>query len=70
MPGDMNGLQLVEAARRQRPGLQALLASGYSREALQNLAQLRDDVAFLQKPYNISQLSNQFGIASIGTVAK
>jgi nitrogen-specific signal transduction histidine kinase/CheY-like chemotaxis protein len=59
MPNGMNGLELVEEARSLRPGLPALLASGYPRDVLRNIAQLKDDVLFLQKPYTIDKLAAQ-----------
>lgn len=56
MPNGINGLELLEEARSIRPGLPALLASGYPRDVLRNIAQLQDDVMFLQKPYTIAKL--------------
>ena len=54
MPG-MDGLALVQAVRAMRPGLPALLVSGYAEEAVR-----RDfdgqDVAFLPKPYTFPAL--------------
>lgn len=63
MPGGMNGLQLVEEARSIRPGLPALLASGYPRDVLRSIAELKDDVMFLQKPYTIEKLAAQIKAA-------
>lgn len=70
MPGSMNGLQLVDEARVLKPNLLALLASGYSREALRKLAQLKDDVSFIQKPYSLSQISLQIDAAADSIVRK
>jgi CheY-like chemotaxis protein len=56
MPNGINGLELLAEARSIRPGLPALLASGYPRDVLRNIAQLQDDVLFLQKPYTIAKL--------------
>ncbi len=56
MPNGINGLELLQAARSIRPGLPALLASGYSRDVLRHIAQLQDDVNFMQKPYTIDKL--------------
>lgn len=61
MPNGMDGLQLIAAARDIRPGLRALLASGYPRDVLRDLARLPDDVAYLAKPYSRSDLSANFG---------
>jgi CheY-like chemotaxis protein len=62
MPNGMDGLRLVAAARDIRPGLQALLASGYPRDVLRDLARLPDDVTYLAKPYSRSDLAAKFGI--------
>jgi PAS domain S-box-containing protein len=56
MPNGINGLELLAEARSIRPGLPALLASGYPRDVLRNIAQLQDDVMFMQKPYTIEKL--------------
>ena len=63
MPNGINGLELVEEARNIRPGLPALLASGYPRDVLRSIAQLKDDVMFLQKPYTIDRLAAQIKAA-------
>jgi len=63
MPNGINGLELVEEARSIRPGLAALLASGYPRDVLRSLAQLKDDVMFLQKPYTLDRLAAQIKAA-------
>ena len=56
MPG-MDGPALVRALRQTRPGLPAILVSGYAAEALRReLA--RDDVAFLAKPYALRELGD------------
>jgi PAS domain S-box-containing protein len=59
MPGGMNGLELVKAARGVRPALPSLLASGYPRDVLRGLARLPDDTVFLPKPYSINDLIMQ-----------
>ena len=54
MPG-MDGMALVRAIRQVRPGLPAILASGYAQEAVrEDLA--AEDVAFLPKPYSLKAL--------------
>ncbi len=63
MPNGINGLELLEVARSIRPGLPALLASGYPRDVLRNIAQLQDDVMLLQKPYTIDKLSGHIRAA-------
>jgi PAS domain S-box-containing protein len=57
MPNDMNGLQLVNAARAARPGLPSLLASGYPREVLRDLGNIPEDVSFIAKPYSLSDIN-------------
>ena len=57
MPNDMNGLQLLQAARTARPGLPALLASGYPREVLRNMGDIPEDVSFVAKPYSLSDIN-------------
>ncbi len=61
MPNGMDGLRLIAAARDIRPGLRALLASGYPRDVLRDLARLPDDVVYLAKPYSRSDLAANFG---------
>jgi PAS domain S-box-containing protein len=57
MPNGINGLELIDEARALRPGLPTLLASGYPREVLRKIADLGDDITFLQKPYTMENLS-------------
>jgi PAS domain S-box-containing protein len=57
MPNDMNGVQLMTAARAARPGLPTLLASGYPREVLRDLGQIPEDVSFIAKPYSLTDLN-------------
>jgi two-component system cell cycle sensor histidine kinase/response regulator CckA len=54
MPG-LDGPGLVHALRERRPGLPALLMSGYA-EPGQRAALLRDDIVFLAKPFGMAQL--------------
>lgn len=51
MPGGMTGYDLVEAARKVRPGLKVLLTSGYAEDLLHadRLSELR--ARLLRKPY-------------------
>jgi CheY-like chemotaxis protein len=57
MPGGMNGVELAREARRMRPGLKILLASGYPMSALsdKDLA----DVSFISKPYRWTELDEK-----------
>ena len=57
MPGGMNGVELAREARRMRPGLKILLASGYPMSALsdKDLA----DISFISKPYRWTELDEK-----------
>jgi CheY-like chemotaxis protein len=57
MPG-MTGVQLAEEVMRRRPGTPVLLCSGYTRDALAHSGGLPEGMAFLQKPYTLSDLLN------------
>ena len=58
MPG-MTGRQLADAARRQRPELQVLFTTGYTRNAVVHNGVLDPGVAFLSKPFAIDQLARK-----------
>ncbi|MBP0616809.1 ATP-binding protein [Jiella mangrovi] len=55
LPGGMNGLGLVEEARRMRPGLRVLLTTGYTEE----YERLAEDAParILRKPYRREELA-------------
>ena len=57
LPG-MNGRQLVEEARRLRPDLKVIIASGHSSE---NDAGGSRDVTYLTKPFDLGQLRRALG---------
>jgi len=59
MPGGITGLQLVTAARAMRASLPALLTSAYPRQELDALGELPEGVAFIAKPYMITELQMQ-----------
>jgi CheY-like chemotaxis protein len=54
MPGGLSGIELARAARRLRPELVVLLASGYPGEAL--AGQGGDEFTLIGKPYNRASL--------------
>ena len=56
MPGGMNGGQLADEARRLRPGLKVLLASGYVGE-FERSHPIADDIEVLSKPYRRDELA-------------
>ena len=57
MPGGMNGVQLAVEARQLRPGLRALLTSGYTNDAWGGDHRVPADVPVLTKPYRREQLA-------------
>jgi PAS domain S-box-containing protein len=58
MPGGMNGVELAREARRMRPDLKMLLASGYPMSALSG-GGLSEDVSFISKPYRWTELDEK-----------
>jgi two-component system cell cycle sensor histidine kinase/response regulator CckA len=56
MPGGMDGRELAEQATRIRPGMRALLMSGYTTDALV-LHGVEEGAPFLQKPFTKEQLA-------------
>ena len=61
MPGGMNGVQLSVEARRLRPGLRVLLASGYTGTALGEQG-VPADLPLLSKPYRRDELANKLRV--------
>ena len=57
MPHGMNGIALAREARRLRPDIRVLLASGYSRDR----AEADEDMDFIAKPYQMPELARQLG---------
>ena len=58
MPG-MTGRDLVLALRQQRPGLPAVLMSGYAHESLLNVDDLDPAPLFLEKPFTVSSMGER-----------
>lgn len=50
MPNGINGLQLIDRLRALKPGLKALIFSGYSEEVLTGGAPVKEGVLYLSKP--------------------
>ena len=61
MPGGMNGVQLSVEARRLRPGLRVLLASGYTASALGEDG-VPSDLPLLSKPYRREDLADKLRV--------
>jgi len=57
MPGGMNGRQLADAAREQRPGLKVLFITGYADTILSGKGLLGTGMAVMTKPFAISDLA-------------
>ena len=56
MPG-MNGKQLYQKLSQLRPGLKVLYMSGYTSDIIAKHGVLELDIAFLQKPFSVADLS-------------
>jgi signal transduction histidine kinase len=57
LPGGMNGRQLADAAREQRPGLKVLFITGYADTMLSGMRMLGIGVEVMTKPFAISDLA-------------
>jgi signal transduction histidine kinase len=53
---EMNGRELVNAARRMRPDIKALYMTGYAEDSLSDLGGVDADVAIIIKPFTRQQL--------------
>jgi signal transduction histidine kinase/ActR/RegA family two-component response regulator len=56
---EMNGRKLADLARADRPELKVLYTTGYTRNAIVHNGMLDPGVAFLAKPFTLSQLANK-----------
>ncbi len=57
LPGGMNGRQLADAGRVERPGLPVLFITGYAEQALFDIANAEAGMAVLTKPFAVSALA-------------
>jgi len=62
MPGRMNGVQLAQEIRRQRPNLPVLLTSGYVEAASGNA--IGQPIKIISKPYRMDQLRDALAAAT------
>jgi YesN/AraC family two-component response regulator len=53
----MTGLQLVERLQEQKPGLKAIISSGYSSDIVQAGLPNKAGILFLPKPYEAKLLA-------------
>jgi DNA-binding LytR/AlgR family response regulator len=58
MPKGMTGVELAREARRLRPEMKVLLASGYPRAVLEANASL-DEFPLIPKPYRLDELARR-----------
>ncbi len=59
MPGGMSGAELVQAARRLRPGIKTLLTTGFAEASLRNQVQFADAGEIITKPYRRQDLARK-----------
>jgi PAS domain S-box-containing protein len=64
MPKGMSGIQLARLARKLRPDLKVILASGYPLPALRAQYGRIDDFTFVVKPYLLAELAKSLRAAS------
>mgnify|MGYP000255325285 CR=1 FL=1 len=57
LPGGMNGRQIADAARAERPDLKVLYTSGYSENAIVHHGRVDPGVDLLVKPYRRATLA-------------
>ena len=59
LPGGMNGRQLADEARRRKPELKVLYATGYTRDAIIHQGRLDAEVELLTKPFTADALARK-----------
>jgi two-component system NtrC family sensor kinase len=59
LPGGLNGRQLADKARKTRPNLRVLFATGYTRNAIIHHGRLDPDVNLLVKPFTSDALARK-----------
>ena len=57
LPGGMTGWQVVEEARRRKPGIKVLLTSGYTGSKIDHHRRVAESVDLLPKPYKREDLA-------------
>jgi two-component system, cell cycle sensor histidine kinase and response regulator CckA len=58
MPEGMTGLELAEQLQALKPGLKAIISSGYSAEMVEVGVPTKEGIVYLPKPYTTSVLAN------------
>lgn len=59
MPGGMNGRQMVDAARQQRPRLRVLFITGYAERAVFGDGEMPVDMHLMVKPFTMQALASR-----------
>jgi DNA-binding response OmpR family regulator len=59
LPGGLNGRQVADAARLQRPGLKVLFMTGYADTAAVGNGQLAPGMEVTTKPFEITALTGK-----------
>ncbi|HET6607386.1 MAG TPA: PAS domain S-box protein [Rhodopila sp.] len=59
LPGEMNGRQMAEAARQQRPDLKVLFITGYAGNAVCDPGRLDPGMHVLTKPFSMENLGSR-----------
>ncbi|HEX2940478.1 MAG TPA: ATP-binding protein [Rhodopila sp.] len=59
LPGNMNGRQMVDAARLVRPGLRILFITGYAEQAVLDTGRLEPGMHIMTKPFALDVLADR-----------
>lgn len=59
LPNGMNGRQVADAARQQRPGLKVLFVTGYAENAVLNHGHLDHGMQVITKPFEVEELTRR-----------
>lgn len=61
LPGGLNGRQVADAARRERPELKILFVTGYAENAALNHGHIEHGMEVLTKPFAVEELARRVG---------
>jgi len=59
LPGGLNGRQIADAARVQRPGLKVLFVTGYAENVASQGSQMDAGMSLITKPFEIATLAQK-----------
>jgi DNA-binding response OmpR family regulator len=57
LPGGMNGRQMADAARVERPGLKVLFITGYTESSIMEARHLEPGMHVMTKPFGLEALA-------------